>query len=157
MSHLCGTDRLNLSFGSMGRSCSVRGCKSGFGNKSFKGRVYGFPLDNEEQKTAWRKALLNYIDPSTVTANMGVCELHWLPDVPMHKRHRWLFPAVPPSVFSLPSTFCPQTVQHPRDVDNRRVSSEARAQSCVSSEPEKPDPDRILNYEQLKTHCLTLG
>ena len=103
MSYFFVTDRLNLSLGNMGRSCSVGGCTSGFGNKSFKGRVYGFPLDNEEQKTAWLKALPNYIDPSTVTVNMGVCELHWPPDVPMRKRHRWLVPAVPPSVFSLPS------------------------------------------------------
>ena len=141
----------------MGRSCSVGGCTSGFGHNAFKGRVYGFPLDNEEEKLAWLKALPNYIDPSTVTVNMGVCELHWPSGVSMRKRHRWLVPAVPPSVFSLPSTYCRPTISHSRDVGNRRVSSEARGQSCIAPQPKKTDKDRIVNWEQFKTHCHTLG
>ena len=76
----------------MGRSCSVGGCTSGFGsNKTFRGSVYGFPLDRENEEMAWLKALPNYIDPSRVTVNMGVCELHWPPDVPMRKADPVLF------------------------------------------------------------------
>lgn len=62
----------------MPRSCSVGRCTLNFdSNKTFKGTVYGFPLDNEDEKMAWLKALPNYIEPSSVTVNMGVCELHW--------------------------------------------------------------------------------
>ena len=86
-----------------------------------------------------------------------MCKLHWPSGVSMRKRHRWLVPEVPPSVFSLPSTYCRPTISHSRDVGNRRVSSEARAQSCVAPQPKKTDKDRIVNWEQFKTHCHTLG
>ena len=140
----------------MGRSCSVGGCTSGFSsNKTFKGTIYGFPLDKESDKMAWLKALPNYIDPAKVTVNMGVCELHWPPGVRMRKRHRWQVPDVPPSIFSLPSTFCPQLTSPPRDVDKRKVSAEARASSSAAAE-NPPDEDIIIGWDQFKSHCQEL-
>lgn len=73
----------------------------------------------------------------------------------MRKRHRWLVPAVPPSVFPLPSTFCQQIISLPGNVDNRRVSTEARASSSVTVE--KTDEDLIVDWDSFKTRCHTLG
>ena len=135
----------------MGRSCSVGGCTSGYGsNKTFKGRVYGFP---EEERTTWLNALPSYINPSDVTVNMGICDLHWPSGVPTKKRNRWDVPAVPPSLFNLPSSYCRQTAPvENRDIGGRRVSQDARALSSQRSIVEV-DEDIILSWENFIKYC----
>lgn len=95
----------------MGRSCSVGECKSGYGSKAYAGHIYGFPPD-EEEKREWLSTLPNFIDPNDVTKNMGVCDKHWPPGIPMKKRNKWMVPAVPPSIFDgIPASFQRQTLK----------------------------------------------
>ena len=65
-------------------------------------------------------------------------------------------PANPPSIFGVPKSCLPQTYySSSRDVDTRKVSSEARTRQTTTV-PSPVDPDIIQTWESLKEHCKTL-
>ena len=97
----------------------------------------------------------NYLNPATVTVNMGVCDLHWPSEIPTVKSNRWNVPAVLPSLFSFPSSFCRQIVSKgERSIEGRRISIESR--STPKQKATKIDMDLIPNWEAFLTHSKEL-
>ena len=68
-------------------------------NVNTKCTVYSFPTDNDKRKE-WIDALPNNTNVTAITKCMGVCQFHWVPDVPMKKNSRYSSPDVPPSIWS---------------------------------------------------------
>ncbi|GFO22221.1 transposable element p transposase [Plakobranchus ocellatus] len=84
----------------MGRKCSVYGCKTGYVSQigHEKLSVFRFPKDPEQLLRRVR-SLPNNLRVEDVKPNMGVCELHFPPDVPKKVVGKYEVSTEPPSIF----------------------------------------------------------
>ena len=100
-------------------------CTTNYKTSTEKSSVFRFP-NEEGEKQRWISSLPNIL-PACDTKNLGVCEKHWPVDYPTISVKGKRRPANPPFIFGLPKSFLPQTYySSSRDVDTRKVSSEAR-------------------------------
>ena len=144
----------------MGRKCSVPGCKTGYTSanviRTAKLSVYGFPKDpNELQK--WLSRLPNEISADSVTRNMGVCSLHWPPDVPLMRRARHMVPSIPPSIFpdvQAQRFYIPRTT---RTTLRNKFLKGATAVNRLDDMIEIIDMDQLEQHSQQQSFLPQLG
>ena len=116
----------------MGKRCSADVCKTNYDSEKQKNkkakldakiRLFSFPSD-PAKRTAWVSALPNVLEK--VTKNMGVCEKHWPPNLPTIRVKGHDLPLNPPSIWSVPDSFCKQHKSHDRAVMDRGIDAESR-------------------------------
>ena len=88
--------------------CSVVNCTGNY-DKERQCKVYRLPK-NEAEKQDW----VNKIPSFRPCLNYRVCEKHWPKDAPMTKVTGGSRPAVPPTIFNVP-TSCLPTPKPPKD------------------------------------------
>ena len=86
---------------------------------------------------------------------MGVCEKHWPPKFRTIRVKGHDFPLNPPSIWSVPDSFCRQHKSRDRLVKNRGIDAESRGR--IADRPGEADPDRIQSWEPLVDFCQQLG
>ena len=148
----------------MRKSCSADVCKTNYGSEKKKRkksnlnvqriRVFSFPKD-PNRSTAWVSALPNVLQK--VTNNMGVCEKHWPLNFPTIRVKGHDLPLNPPSIWSVPDSFCRQHKSRDRLVKNRGIDAESRGSIADTSGEVKIDPNRIQSWEPLVDFCQQLG
>jgi len=125
-------------------------CTSNYHTSDARVSVFRFPKDPNEREI-WAKAL-----PSKVTINdeSVLCEKHWPKDFQRKKCQGPLGyrPCHPPTIFgtTAPSCFVQTSSSHLRDIENRKVSIQARNMG-------KKEDDLIKSWDDLKRYCLKLN
>ena len=82
----------------MGKKCSVKGCKTGYESQKNQPKIpiYSFPNDSEE-KGKWAESFPYEINK--ITKFMGICAIHFPPDVSVKHWSNFRIPLEPPSIF----------------------------------------------------------
>jgi len=146
------TYKMNEGVGAtMGRKCSVGGCKTGYDSQKGAEKVtlYGFPSDETECR-AWIASLPNILSYEKVSKskNISVCALHFPQNVPLVRRGSKLVPTVPPSIFpNVPSSSIPTPQSTPRPTSKSR--SDCRAVD-IDEMPEFLAKDKFKNAENFR-------
>ena len=117
-------------------------------------RVFSFPKDSV-RRIAWINALPNVIH--NITDYMGVCEKHWPPNFPTVRVKGHDLPRDPPSIWSVPDSFCRQLKSPVRDIKKRGIDSESRRNVVDAAGEIEIEPDRIKNWDSLVTFCQGIG
>ena len=136
-------------------------CDSGQPGSDFIGTMFTFPSGKSEkrqrQREQWISALPNYVNPATVTQDIGLCDKHWPSDRETEIVQGGVEkPIHPPTLFgNTPSTFSQQSSSTiARDTVKRGVTAKERRKS---SEQAVKDADRIKSWESLVTYCSALN
>ena len=141
----------------MPSTCCVGGCKSNYETEIRKTgetvQVYSFPSknDKERDRQPWFDCLPNVVND---TESKRICIKHWPENFKTVPRKGKQVPANLPSVFSLPKSFCRQSIGEPRNLKQRGVDSESRS----SHDNEKKDllmkvKDMIKSLSELEIFC----
>ena len=111
-------------------------------------RVFGFGPKDSDKRISWINAL-------NVTDYMGICEKHWSSTFPTVRVKGHDLPLIPPSVWSVPDSFCRQSPD--RDVKKRCIDAEPR-RSFKDATPDEieVDPGRIESWKSLVNFCQGL-
>ena len=140
----------------MPSTCCVGGCKSNYKKEiELIGEtvVFRFPstTDEERSRRLWFDSLPNKVED---TDSKRICEKHWPENYETVKRKGRDVPLHPPSVFSLPLSFCRQSIDQPCNVKKRRIDSEARRQQQEELEnATRKEKDTIETFSNLETFC----
>ena len=109
--------------------CCVGGCNSNFDSEIERTKetvtVFCFPSlkDPTRSRKSWFDSLPNIVED---TPSRRICEKHWPENYEKVNRTGHMVPRNPPSVFSVPASFCRQTAAQSRNVEHRSVDSESR-------------------------------
>ena len=107
----------------MPRRCCVGGCNSNYGTENENVKVHRFPSDPDEKKR-WINALVDILSKE-LTQDMFVCIEHWSSNYQTFNKKGHQIPVDPPSIFSGPSSFAPQTRRAPRKLKDRKIERES--------------------------------
>lgn len=144
----------------MPSTCCVGGCKSNYKKDiEINGEVcvYRFPstTDEERDRQLWFNSLPNKVED---TDTKRICQKHWPENFESIKRKGRDVPLNPPTIFSLPPSFCRQTVKRPRNVRTRSIDSDTRRMKQEKREEDlNKERDLIKTIENLEIFCRTLS
>ena len=102
--------------------CCVGGCKSNYDEEIERTGevvpVFSFPSnkDRVRKRKLWFDSLPSVVEDTT---SKRICIKHWPARYATVNRTGHEVPLDPPSVFGLPSSYCRQTIDQPRDVEVR--------------------------------------